>query len=481
MAEATFILRAVDATRQAFASVQNSIQKLGKESAFVGGALKKAFNVRALGMAAIVASGVSIANIFSKITDLAISAIMRVGNVQKILKEGAETVEAINKKSRQSLMGDEDRLQSFEKDRAETQKKINELVAKEVVIRRNPAFLMFQGLTDALLETSDLTEEQSKKLLEMQIEYANINAEIEQLSASIEKSKEKERTEAATDALREQTEVIRDQRQEIVEREQAAFDFSQQFAASMRKAAEAVEESDQELKNLGDSLRQSAMTPLEGYTAVLERLSFLREAGIITLETEGALIAQAAQGYAAAVGPLEDMSTRLFEVGENTERILPEMSKLAQFAENAGNMIAFGFEDAIFSGQKLSEVLKQLGLDLVRLVFQNVVTAPLAKGIGNLISGARADGGPVNSGRSYLVGERGPELFVPGSSGSIVPNDAMRSGGGGGGPSVNITYNIAAGVTKSELGPILESERRRLKAEIPDMVRRGGAYRAAFA
>ena len=31
MAEATFILRAVDATRQAFASVQNSIQKLGKE------------------------------------------------------------------------------------------------------------------------------------------------------------------------------------------------------------------------------------------------------------------------------------------------------------------------------------------------------------------------------------------------------------------------------------------------------------------
>lgn len=480
MAEATFILRAVDATRQAFASVQNSIQKLSKESAFVGGALKRAFNVKALGMAAVVASGISLANILSKITDLAISAIMRVGNVQKILREGAETVEAINKKSRQSLMGDEDRLQSFAKDRADTQKKINELVAKEAVIRSNPAFLMFQGVTDAFSETTDLTEEQAKQLTALRIEYANINAEIEQLSASIKKSEEKERTEAATNALKEQTEVIRDQRQENVEREQAAFDFSQQFAASMKKAAEAVEESDQELKNLGDSLRQSAMTPLEEYTAVLERLSTLREAGIITLETEGALIAQAAQGYAEAVGPLEDMSTRLFEVGENTERILPEMSKLAQFAENAGNMIAFGFEDAIFSGQKLSEVLKQLGLDLIRLVFQNVVTAPLATGIGDFIRGKRADGGPVSSGSPYLVGERGPELFVPGSSGSIVPNDAMRSGGGGG-PSVNITYNIAAGVTKSELGPILESERKRLKAEIPDMVRRGGAYRAAFA
>jgi hypothetical protein len=480
MAEATFILRAVDATRQAFASVQNSIQKLGKESAFVGGALKKAFNVRALGMAAVVASGVSLANIFSKITELAISAITRVGDVQKILKESAASVQEIYKETYRSIMVDEDKYQSYLKDREQLQKKINKLAVDEVVIRKVAALGM-TGVSMATVQTTNLTKEQAEELRKLRIEYANLDAIMIKMGISSEAQSEKERTEAATNALREQTEVIRDQRQEDVEREQAAFDFSQQFAASMRKAAEAVEESDQELKNLGDSLRQSAMTPLEEYTAVLERLSTLREAGIITLETEGALIAQAAQGYAEAVGPLEDMSTRLFEVGENTERILPEMSKLAQFAENAGNMIAFGFEDAIFSGQKLSEVLKQLGLDLVRLVFQNVVTAPLATGIGNLISGVRADGGPVNSGRSYLVGERGPELFVPGSSGSIVPNDAMRSGGGGGGPSVNITYNIAAGVTKSELGPILESERRRLKAEIPDMVRRGGAYRAAFA
>ena len=53
------------------------------------------------------------------------------------------------------------------------------------------------------------------------------------------------------------------------------------------------------------------------------------------------------------------------------------------------------------------------------------------------------------------------------------------SGGSAGGVTVN--YNIAAGVSRSELVPILEQERRRLKAEIPDMVRRGGGYRAAFA
>jgi hypothetical protein len=174
---------------------------------------------------------------------------------------------------------------------------------------------------------------------------------------------------------------------------------------------------------------------------------------------------QLVQDYAAATAKLNGL-----------------LKEQARVAMQAGEMIAFGFEDAILSGEKLSNVLKQLGLDLVRLVFQNVVTAPLASGVGNFISKAlfRADGGPVSSGSPYIVGERGPELFVPGSSGSIVPNDAMRSGGGGG-TAVNITYNIAAGVTKSELGPILESERKRLKAEIPDMVRRGGAYRAAFA
>jgi hypothetical protein len=42
--------------------------------------------------------------------------------------------------------------------------------------------------------------------------------------------------------------------------------------------------------------------------------------------------------------------------------------------------------------------------------------------------GGRANGGPVSSGQMYMVGERGPELFVPGRSGSIVPNDKMGGG-----------------------------------------------------
>ena len=52
-----------------------------------------------------------------------------------------------------------------------------------------------------------------------------------------------------------------------------------------------------------------------------------------------------------------------------------------------------------------------------------------------LISG-RALGGAVGAGRPYLVGERGPEVFVPGAQGNIVPNNAM----GG----ANVTVNVDA-------------------------------------
>jgi hypothetical protein len=54
--------------------------------------------------------------------------------------------------------------------------------------------------------------------------------------------------------------------------------------------------------------------------------------------------------------------------------------------------------------------------------------------------GERAQGGRVTGGMPYLVGEQGPEVFMPGRGGNIVPND--RLGGGG----TNITINVTAGM-----------------------------------
>jgi len=53
--------------------------------------------------------------------------------------------------------------------------------------------------------------------------------------------------------------------------------------------------------------------------------------------------------------------------------------------------------------------------------------------------GNRAMGGSVSANTAYVVGERGPELFVPQGSGTIVPNNRM----GGGGTTINLTVNGA--------------------------------------
>lgn len=176
-------------------------------------------------------------------------------------------------------------------------------------------------------------------------------------------------------------------------------------------------------------------------------------------------------------------------LADATERVVVLQKELNANAMYAADIIAQGFEDAIMAGGKFREALRGIAQDLLRLFIKQQITAPLAAGLGeffkgstafaSLFGGPKALGGPVQGGKPYLVGERGPEIFMPSGSGNIVPNH--RTMGGGAAPTINVTYNIASGISRAELMPILDVERKRLKAEIPDMVRRGGAYRAAFA
>ncbi|NDG72287.1 MAG: hypothetical protein EBY32_13530 [Proteobacteria bacterium] len=71
------------------------------------------------------------------------------------------------------------------------------------------------------------------------------------------------------------------------------------------------------------------------------------------------------------------------------------------------------------------------------------------------IDGARAAGGPVSAGKSYLVGERGPEIFSPSSSGSIIPNH--RAGGSvrNDNRTINITINASPGMNERTLADLV--------------------------
>jgi hypothetical protein len=66
-----------------------------------------------------------------------------------------------------------------------------------------------------------------------------------------------------------------------------------------------------------------------------------------------------------------------------------------------------------------------IGLGVAAIAF-----AALIKNSKSALGGFRALGGPVQAGQSYIVGERGPELFRPNNSGRIVPNHSLKSGTG---------------------------------------------------
>jgi hypothetical protein len=77
--------------------------------------------------------------------------------------------------------------------------------------------------------------------------------------------------------------------------------------------------------------------------------------------------------------------------------------------------------------------------NIVNFIKNNPVTQAIGGAIDNIFGGGRANGGPVSRGTSYVVGERGPELFVPNTSGKIIPN----GGAGGRGNTINLTVNGA--------------------------------------
>ena len=76
--------------------------------------------------------------------------------------------------------------------------------------------------------------------------------------------------------------------------------------------------------------------------------------------------------------------------------------------------------------------------------FSNMFNFNLGGSPGNDIQntvGLAANGGPVGMRKPYIVGERGPELFVPNQSGNIIPNHDLAGIGGG---STNIVVNVDA-------------------------------------
>ncbi len=135
-----------------------------------------------------------------------------------------------------------------------------------------------------------------------------------------------------------------------------------------------------------------------------------------------------------------------------------EMSKNSfQQANNYFNLFTRGFEDAFVKfveTGKLSfkDLANTMIAELARVQARNLLNRLMGAGSGSggllggtIIPGFLAEGGPANANKPYIVGEQGPELFIPRSTGTVIPNSALTNNGIAAGASTSVvTYNINA-------------------------------------
>jgi TP901 family phage tail tape measure protein len=191
---------------------------------------------------------------------------------------------------------------------------------------------------------------------------------------------------------------------------------------------------------------------------------------------------QAIDSYPGYISGIMSAASGYSTILEYSKQLTVEQQKQKDLADGIANTVGQGMVsafDALISGTEnfgaslrniASGVLKDIAMQLLRIYVINQAINAISSffgpktsagagfggfnpasfsmgslsggltGVGNFSSAfvPKALGGPVSAGSSYMVGERGPELFTPKHGGSIVPNNAL------GGGSTSVTVNVDA-------------------------------------
>lgn len=234
---------------------------------------------------------------------------------------------------------------------------------------------------------------------------------------------------------------------------------SLESAAAIQAEAERLSAKALELDAERALIFEQTRTPAERLAATIERLNELFANGTQDSETYNRAVRQAQDSFDAATMGAQRLDNRFEDTTDN-------MSKYAERArENMQDSMAQFFKsfDQGAKGMVRSfvDALNDMAAQLAAAEFLKLLVGDGKQGssfadslLGSAVSAAvgffsggasssgtytaanipgRANGGSVDMSRMYMVGERGPELFVPKTAGTIVPNSAL-----GAAPVVNL-------------------------------------------
>lgn len=262
----------------------------------------------------------------------------------------------------------------------------------------------------------------------------------------------------------------------IAHREHANRVGAESISISEKRRDELLSTAD-EMKNIADPLRQLKILEDE-YNAALQ-------AGLVTTEQ-----------HAAAMAKLREEMEKL---KEKTEELDPAFKDMKDTADQAFEKLSDALTEMVMKGKfdmkSLGDLFKQTIREMIADAIKAQIIKPILSSIfgaiggsitgpiGTFISGiGKAGGGDID--RPTLVGERGPELFVPHSAGTVLNNHNTKNAlGGGGATIVNQTINVETGVSqtvRAEMLSLLPRFKQDTMAAVVDAKRRGGSYGSAF-
>ena len=311
---------------------------------------------------------------------------------------------------------------------------------------------------------------------------------------------------AAKDAAKETADALKEQVRERERQFELAKRLSEQLSSNLLTEQQSLELDRQRAEqvaiiNASELSDQEKAAAIAAVNAELEKqatiLKLTEEAKRRGVDLDAQMIGSA-MTYRQAIEALGETQRQQIVNQEQINAAQERAAEQQQFMTDMQDQLKNGLLDAIVAGESFADVLRNIAQQFARAALEAALfnSGPMASGggggggllggvIGSIFGGFRASGGSVSSGRAYVVGENGPELMIPGVSGTVLNQsqiqNAIRSTSGianGGNQSFAMTIDLRGTTGDRELDAKIARAGQAILAQVPStmqnhQIRRG--------